>query len=562
MLSLFLMVFLRYPRARAPYAEFTYSPIKPTININVTFDASRSYDADGWIVSYKWDFGDENVVTETDPISYHSYSEFGTYKVTLVIVDNDDLTGLATANITLGKYPVASFVYTPSIIHVEDEVTFDASLSTADGGNIISYNWNFGDGTTATISDLVVTHVYIKIGTYQVSLTVIDSEGLEGTTSKMLQVVVGLVIDLYTQHPTPYGGQGLNCVSDAFAPQQEVILFAKVTCNEELLYNKIVSFEVHSPNDLFTLSRTAATSTDGIATTSFTVPWQFENLTSRIFGTWVVHASVDVLGQKANDTLTFQVGWIVELLKVDPCDYEGNVRTGFAKEETAYFKVYAKNIAFVNKNATVTVLVMDDLNVPIGLVSLNDLVLPPGITILLADLKIPLWAFAGVGSVHVNAFTDSLEEGGVAYCPEITATFSIGFPTPPPPPPPPPPISWIIEFSKVEPCDHAGNAKTNFTKGETAYFKVYVKNNALEEKNVTISAVLMDDLDFPVGQITLNDLVLPPGTTILSISITIPYYAFIGVGSVHVNAFTDSLEEGGVAYCPEITATFSIENGL
>ena len=566
LILLILTFFIHRPLVRRPpylpYAAFTYSPTKPIVNINVTFDASKSYDPDGWITSYKWNFGDGASTTETDPISYHTYSELGTYKVTLVITDNNNLTSLATANLTVRKYPVASFVYTPSIIEVEEEVTFDASSSTADGGRIVSYKWDFGDGTTMTVTAPIVTHAYMKIGTFEVRLVVADSEGLESSTSQMIQVVTGVIIDLYTQHPHPYGGQGLNCVSDAFAPQQEVVLFAKVTYHKEPLYTKIVSFEVHSPNEAFTLFRTTTTSIHGIATMSFTVPGQFENLTDTIFGTWFVRASVEVLGQKANDTLTFQVGWIVELFKVEPCDHEGNVKTGFAKEETAYFKVYAENIAFVNKNVTITVLVMDDLNVPVGLVTLNDLILPPGITILLADLEIPKWAFAGFGTVHVNAFTDSLEEGGVAYCPEITATFTIGFP-PPPPPPPPPPISWVIELSKVEPCDYAGNVKTNFTKGEIIYLKVYVKNNALEEKNVTISVVLMDDLNFPIGQITLNDLVLSPGTTILDytlITITIPEHAFSGVGTVHISAFTDSLEEGGVAYCPEITATFIITN--
>jgi PKD repeat protein len=560
---LVLALLIPYPLARRlPYAAFTYSPTKPIVNMNVTFDASSSFDPDGWIASYKWDFGDGAVITEADSISYHAYSELGAYKVTLVITDNDNLTDSATASITVGKYPVASFVYTPSVVHVEEEVTLDASSSTADGGHITSYKWDFGDGTTATVTASIVTHVYMKVGTYEVRLTVTDSEGLESSTSKMLKVVIGVVIDLYTQHPYPHGGQGLNSISDVFAPHEGVILFAKVTYNEEPLYDRIVSFGVHSPSELFTLSRTATTSIDGIASISFIVPWQYENLTSTIFGTWFVQASVEFMGEIVNDTLTFRVGWIVELIQVEPCDSAGNLKTGFTKEETAYFKVYAENIALRDKNVTVTVAVMDDLNVPIGLVTLNDLVFPPGITTLLVDLEIPIWAFAGVGSVHVNAFTDSLEEDGVAYCPEITATFTIGLPTPPPPPPPPP-ISWIVELIKVEPCDNAGNIKTNFTKGESTYFKIYVKNNALEEKNVTISVVLMDDLNFPIGQITLNDLMLSPGNTTLDytlIAIRIPDQAFAGVGSVHVNAFTDSLEEGGVAYCPEMTATFSIED--
>jgi PKD repeat protein len=83
--------------------------------------------------------------------------------------------------------PVASFTWTPSIPKVGESVTFDASASTPNGGIILKYEWNFGDGETAT--GKVVSHTYADPGTYTVTLNVTDSEGLSDIEQKQIQVV-------------------------------------------------------------------------------------------------------------------------------------------------------------------------------------------------------------------------------------------------------------------------------------------------------------------------------------------------------------------------------------
>jgi len=58
-----------------------------------------------------------------------------------------------------------------------NELSFDGSASTDPDGSVARYDWDFGDGTTATDGGAVVNHAYAKPGTYQVTLTTTDNEG-------------------------------------------------------------------------------------------------------------------------------------------------------------------------------------------------------------------------------------------------------------------------------------------------------------------------------------------------------------------------------------------------
>jgi len=84
-----------------PVANFTYYPEKPVVNQSVTFDASSSYDPDGKIMNYEWDFGDGNITNTTHEIIKHSYSEAGSYEVTLTVTDDKGAKNSTTKMITV-----------------------------------------------------------------------------------------------------------------------------------------------------------------------------------------------------------------------------------------------------------------------------------------------------------------------------------------------------------------------------------------------------------------------------------------------------------------------------
>lgn len=92
------------PPPDAPVASFTESCHIVPINTPITFDPSGSYDLDGTIVLYEWDFdgdGTYDYSSATPDTVSHSYMSPGTYSVTLRVTDNEGLTGTATATKTI-----------------------------------------------------------------------------------------------------------------------------------------------------------------------------------------------------------------------------------------------------------------------------------------------------------------------------------------------------------------------------------------------------------------------------------------------------------------------------
>jgi hypothetical protein len=71
------------------------------------------------------------------------------------------------------------------IVSQGESVTLDASGST-DNIGIVSYEWDFGDGTTGI--GKTVNHIYEKPGTYKVTLTVKDAAGNYATDSIIITV--------------------------------------------------------------------------------------------------------------------------------------------------------------------------------------------------------------------------------------------------------------------------------------------------------------------------------------------------------------------------------------
>ncbi|GAH37784.1 unnamed protein product, partial [marine sediment metagenome] len=69
--------------------------------LEISFDASNSYDPDGDIISYAWDFKDGN--TGSGEILNHTFSSIGSYKVELTVTDDKGAAASATKTIIAKK---------------------------------------------------------------------------------------------------------------------------------------------------------------------------------------------------------------------------------------------------------------------------------------------------------------------------------------------------------------------------------------------------------------------------------------------------------------------------
>jgi hypothetical protein len=107
---------------QAPVASFTYSPAIPTPGETITFNASASYDPDGSILKYSWDFGDGNTATVTNPIITYSYPLDGAYTVELTVTDNNQATGVAAAVVEVSTVAFFRVCFYGSLIPIPNVV--------------------------------------------------------------------------------------------------------------------------------------------------------------------------------------------------------------------------------------------------------------------------------------------------------------------------------------------------------------------------------------------------------------------------------------------------------
>jgi len=176
-----------FPTNSSPVASFTFDPLNPTVGGWVQFDGSSSFDPDGSIASYQWSYGDGG--TDVGPVRWHQFTSGGAFSVTLTVTDNAGATDSATQLVQVGSPnlpPVASFTIDPLDPAVGVWVQFNASASFDPDGSIASYQWNYGDGGTDV--GPVRWHQFVSGGTYSVTLTIVDDDGLSSAATQSITV--------------------------------------------------------------------------------------------------------------------------------------------------------------------------------------------------------------------------------------------------------------------------------------------------------------------------------------------------------------------------------------
>jgi plastocyanin len=100
---------------------------------------------------------------------------------TVLVQDNGEQENVGT--------PTPELSYRPDQPTTGEEVEFDASDSDSPNGDILSYEWNFGDGSSAAGEQ--VRHVFESPGDYTVTLKIVDEEGEQQVTEVTVSVKAG-----------------------------------------------------------------------------------------------------------------------------------------------------------------------------------------------------------------------------------------------------------------------------------------------------------------------------------------------------------------------------------
>ncbi len=157
----------------------------------VTLSAGSATDPNpgATITSYEWDFGDGTTATTTSPTAAHTYTSMGQYTVSVTVVDSLDLSAMTTRSLAVRALPQSAFAASPAVPLEGTPVSFDAGSSSDPNGSAITrYDWNFGDGTTASTSAATASHAYARAGTYTVTLTTTDGLGLSASRSGTIAI--------------------------------------------------------------------------------------------------------------------------------------------------------------------------------------------------------------------------------------------------------------------------------------------------------------------------------------------------------------------------------------
>ncbi|MDN4612597.1 PKD domain-containing protein [Arthrobacter burdickii] len=165
----------------APTATFAGT----SVGLDAHFDGTGSTDVDGTIRTYAWDFGDGS--TGSGAVANHRYAASGSYTVTLTVTDDRGLTGAFTSTVNATKVnqsPTPGFQVTTTDLLVQ----VDGSEAKDADGTITGYAWTFGDGAVA--SGRTAQHAYAAAGSYDVTLTVTDSDGASATVTRTVTVQV------------------------------------------------------------------------------------------------------------------------------------------------------------------------------------------------------------------------------------------------------------------------------------------------------------------------------------------------------------------------------------
>ncbi len=179
-----------------PIAIFNYNPENPKVNQSILFNASNSYDPDGEIDQYLWDFNNDNITDAYGKTSNHSYSAAGIKQAILKVIDNQGADNQTSReiNVLANQVPIVN-IGGPYSGEVDKPVSFEGYATDPDG-NITKYILEFGDRSNVSkiISppqkqvNITEMHNYSDADLYNAILKATDDNYKPGTNQTQVNI--------------------------------------------------------------------------------------------------------------------------------------------------------------------------------------------------------------------------------------------------------------------------------------------------------------------------------------------------------------------------------------
>ena len=175
-----------YSVNQKPIANMVYDRLIGNVTTTFHFNATGSYDPDGYLINHIWDFGD-GTIDYGENIS-HAFGDDRIYIVNLTVIDNYGVRGdKSSVIVTIQNLPpIANFSANRTQIIEGENITFNASTSFDPDDMDLNYTWDFGEGNICYGRNVI--YDFLEKGTYIVELRVTDDDGESDTYEIIITV--------------------------------------------------------------------------------------------------------------------------------------------------------------------------------------------------------------------------------------------------------------------------------------------------------------------------------------------------------------------------------------
>ena len=187
-------------------ANFEFTTV--CVGFETAFTNTSIYD--GIDPEWQWDFGDG--FTSSDENPNHTYAASGAYTVELIALNDLGCQDTIEIELTVNPSPVADFEFVINGVSSEDgattscienEIQFNDLSTIIEPSAIISWNWDFGDGSSSLVEN--PSHIYSTFGTFTITLTVTSDLGCVDNHTLVIVITESLEMSILSNEPTCNG---------------------------------------------------------------------------------------------------------------------------------------------------------------------------------------------------------------------------------------------------------------------------------------------------------------------------------------------------------------------